>query len=146
MIVKIQRISRNTEASHMLSCFCLAKKVFSPSLLVHRKEVLGPISASQHSYGILSHTQSHIIMESIVSLRASLWLKSWCVTVIRFIELFYNTIFLIVWAIYLKHMWQLQFWFYFELFWVFPLSIHIRYTCIWKLLKYHKDNAMNVVN
>lgn len=33
--------------------------------------------------------------------------KSWCVTVfiIRFIELVYDTVFLIAWVIYLKHMW-----------------------------------------
>lgn len=66
--------------------------------------------------------------------------------ILRFIELVYNTVFLIVWVIYLKHMGKLRFWFYFEWLCCIPtLFLFIWSICIWKPSKYHKDKAMSAV-
>jgi hypothetical protein len=47
-----------------------------------------------------------VTMESLL-LRPSLWLRRLAVIgfILRSVELVYNTVFLIVWIIYLKHMW-----------------------------------------
>lgn len=67
--------------------------------------------------------------------------------ILRFIELVYNTVFLIVWVIYLKHMGQPSVWFYFEwLCCISTLFLFIWYIRIWKSSKYHKDNTMSAVN
>ena len=101
-------------------------------------DVLWYISAGWHSsQGVLSQSQSHITMESIVLLRASLWLRS--IGVLLFYYRIYRAglqyrVLNRVHYILKSHV-VVQFVFPIEWLWAFFPFYSIRYTCYPKIIR-----------
>ena len=126
----------------------LQEDVFPFHFRYSEGNVLWYISAGWHSsQGVFSQSQSHITMESIVLLRASLWLRS--IGVLLFYYKIYRAglqycVLNCVHNIFKTHV-VVQFVSHIEWLWAFFPFYSIRYTCYLKIIRI-SDNTRNVVN